>query len=229
MKSIDKMIADAKKALEATEKDSSERAAAQAKLDALNSVKEAGIGFTQDDLNRVDRKTKEGYEASIKDVLGMTLEEAKQVMADVEGSLLDDGDGEGEDPKLSKLVKTLDANKTEVGNLRTSGEEFQRRYYTERVTNRLQGALKGAGLQEKYLTPAQRLASYDELIEKSMKGEEVPDERFAEIANSVKEASPVWFEPERNDDYPDIPRTPEGDPPEQVTDQQRAERSAPVF
>ena len=232
MKNLDKRIADAKEALEKAEEGTPERAAAQARFDELTSIKEDGIGFTQDDLNRVDRQAKDGYENSIKDVLGMTLEETKQVMASVEESLVGDGEsgeGNGDGNVLERMQSALKERDDKIGTLSSSHEDFQRRYYTERVTNRLGEAFRSAGLQDKYLTPAQRLASYDELIEKSMKGEEVKDEEFTAISDSVKEQAPVFFEPERNDDYPDIPPAPNGETPAELTDQQRAERSAPVF
>lgn len=236
-KTLDQLINEAKTALGNTEENSSERVSAQAKLDALSSVKEAGFTFTQDDLNRIDSRAKQGYESSIKDVLGMTLEEAKEVMAGVEESLVETSEGQSPGPEgkegnvLSRVRAALEDRDKKIGDLSTSQQDFQRRYYTERVTNRLGEALKSAGLNDKYLTPAQRLArdTYDELIEKSMKGEAVADEEFQKIAGSVKEQAPVFFENEPNPDHPGIPPAPEGQEPQQITDQQRAERSEPVF
>lgn len=251
-KTLNQLIKDAETALGKTEENSSERTVAQAKLDALTSVKESGFGFTQDDLNRVDKKAKEEHEASVKkandeheasvkEVLGMTLDEAKEVMAGVEESLVSDEDspanpGEKDGVGLEALQTALEERDKRIADqdqkivdLSGSQENFQRRYYTELVTNGLDAQLRTLGLNEKYHGPAYRLIGYDDLIEKAMKGEEVTDEELKAKAEEVKAQASVFFEPERQDDYQGIPPSPNGDPIPELTDQQRLEKATPVF
>lgn len=231
-KTLQQLIDAAKQALEGLQEGTPEHAAAKARLEALETVQAEGITKTQDDLNHLDRQNKEAHEKAIKDVLGMSLEEAQNVIANFseESGEGEEGEGEGETSNpLERMQSTVEQLQNENQQLKDQTIDFQRRYYTGQATNRLNSAFKDLGLQDKYYGPAQDLAKYDELIEKMMRGEEVSDDDFKAAAETVKEQAGAFFEAERNNEFRDVPPTPNNQPPQKLTDEQKAQRATPVF
>ncbi len=234
MKTIDERIADAKARLEAAESETDKRFH-QGEIDSLTALKQEGL-FTQADLNRVDQQNKakldEWEQAS-----GTNLEDFKKVMENIESSITVDpqegGQGkpqEGDaDPGLGRVLNEFSKRDQAIQQERDARLNFERELRSERITNRFNDTFRELGLNDKYLTPARQLLSYDDLVEKAMKGQEVTAEEIKQKAEGVKNLSPVWFESEPNPDYPGVPPSPEGGEAPRLTDEQRAEQAANVF
>lgn len=244
-KTLEQLIKDAKEALDKTENGSKEQAAALARHEALTSVRDAGITKTQDDLNRIDRQAKEGYENSIKEALGMTLDEFKQVMAGVEESLSDDAGGEeGEGNVLARMQAALEERDGKIDSLSTTLNDVNTRYSKDKVEAAIERAFQGAKLDERFLGPAKSLASYSDLIEKASRGEEVTAEEINGKVENVKALSGVWFKADEDEGAgslvaghrikeeavsPGIPATPQAGGPSEITDEDRAKRASSVY
>lgn len=223
------------------------KAAAEAQVEALENAKSQGYTKTQDDLNALDKKLKEEGN-TVKDRLekmfGTDLESVEKVMTDLEQMIVgDDDSGAGGDgdksgqqdntPLLARLQSELKDRDTKIEGLTTSQQEFQRSILGERVQGRVHTDLDALGLDKTYRGPAhtyaEKVVGYGDLIDKAMKGEEVTDEEIRARTERVKKESAVWFTAVPNPDFPGIPPTDTGEPPEQITDEQRRQRMTPVY
>jgi hypothetical protein len=263
MRTIDQLIKEAKDALEKAEAGSTEHAAATGRVEALTSLKQMGFSFTQDDLDKIDRQAKESYEASIKEVLGMTLDEAKGVIESFEESGAGESEGsgtgvrEGEGTPLERMQSALEQRdqKIQAAEERLTG--LSRSLYSERVENNLRRALGelevGTGDEKAKVSLkgdrfdfVRGIAGEQELIEKLMKGETLPDDVYQQRAKSVYEGLPEVFETEDSeltsvagevivlghkvkDGGPGIPATPPSGQTAEITDEDRRQRAASVY
>jgi hypothetical protein len=258
-KTLEQLIKDAKEALDRTDKDTPEYTAAIAKVEALTSVRDAGITKTQDDLNRIDRQAKEGYENSVKETLGMTLDEFKQVVASVEESLPgDSGEGEGEEEGnvLERMQETIRQQGEQIKSANDSNTNLSRSLYSERVENNLRRAFgelevgegddkRKVSLKDGRFDLVRRLAGEDELVEKAMNGETLDASVFSERVRTVYAGMPEVFDAEgenlgngsatvaghrvKEEASPGIPATPSSRETSEITDEDRAARASSVY
>jgi ATP-dependent Zn protease len=116
----------------------------------------------------------------------------------------------------------LDAVFSEIEEERRAREDFQRSHYSERITNRLDDTFRELGLQDAYASAARKLAQaepgLDDLVEKAMRGEEVMDQEIRQTAESVKQATPPWFQ--ESGGFPGA-----GEASEEMTHEERVKRA----
>lgn len=207
MKTIDELIADAENAVKNA--DEASKPVEQAKLDQLKTLKGEGL-FTQADFNRHDRRLKEQYEGQFKEVLGMDLDEAKEVFEQLDDDTLsalsdaldsgaagegDSSDGE-EGPRLQQVVKAVNKLQADRDGLSETLTDLNRRYSKDKVEVAIEKAFRDAGLDDAFLAPAKSLAAYDDLVKKVADGKPVTSEEIGEKVESVKNLSGVWFKTE---------------------------------
>lgn len=249
---IDELITAAQKSVDESTEES--KAVAEARLAAFQEAKEAGITLSQDEVNNIIKTEKEKAEGAAndawKEVLEMDLDEAKEILEGMNDeelqTLLGNSDSEeegDEEESMPERVKTaLRELKQEKDQLAESTHDFQRRYYDSDIASRLTNALRAEGLQDAYLDPAKRLSEYSKLVDKAMEGEVPSDDEIQQAAGSIKELSPVWFEDGSGEGSEDgsrvvagvrvkdgIPATPRENRSAELTEAQRAERTASVY
>lgn len=234
MKTLDERIAEAKAQLAKSEDGSDAHKALLAKIEALTSLKDDGLGFSQDDLNSAAAAERKAEAARWEGTLGMKRDEVETVINDVEGSLEDSGEGgEGGDQGavLQRLQADLQTKQEKIDSLETNTQKFERELRTERVLGQLSETMKAGGLNEKYKAAAIDLArpQYETLIEKTMKGEEVKPEEYQAITDSVKTRAEVFFEGEREEWHGIPPVNTEVEQAQSLTDEQRRQAETPVF
>lgn len=244
---IDELINAAQKSVNESSEES--KAVAEARLAALQEVKEAGVTLSQDEVNGLIKSEKEkaekGAHDSWREVLDMDLDEAKGILEGMNDEELQtllggdgsEGDGESEDTMADRIKAALEERDNRINSLGESQHDFQRKYYDERIQNRIAQSLRSEGLQDAYLDPAKRLSGYGDLVDAAMNGEEPSEEKIGEVVSGIKEMSPVWFQSEgsSNDDgsrvvagvrvRDGIPATPRANGSSELTEQQRAERA----
>lgn len=217
MNALDKLIADAQTTLKNTEEGSGERATAQAKLDALTSVKEAGIGFTQADLNHRDKQAKadvqrdyDAYKARVEQATGSSFEEFEEVLASLAASLPEDeGEGDEQGDVLNKLQEQIKA-------ANDSNTALSRSLYSERAENNLRRALSsvevGEGedkrkvvLKEGRFDAIRGLAGEAGLVEKLMNDESLDADAYAHAAASVYQMVPEVFDSKGETEHQERP------------------------
>jgi hypothetical protein len=223
----------------------------EARKKGLEEAKGAGYVKTQEDLNALDKQHKEAgntqateLQTRIEKMFGTDLESVEGVMTELEKMIVPDGQqqtGDGsttgqqqsDTPLLARLQSELKTRDETIKGLSDSHTQFQRQILGERVSARVYADMKALGLDPNYTGPAttyvDKVIKYDDLIDKALKGEEVSDEEIRQRTEQVKQASGVWFQAVPNPDFPGIPPTPGGDPPQPLTHQQRLEQSDPVY
>lgn len=231
--SLDKMITDTRKMAEGLEGE--EKVKAEGAVAALESAKEAGYTFTQDDLNRVDRQNKEALNALRQDMqqtLGAGWDDVKKTL---EETLTGDepDEGEGDTPPLQRLFAEIEKRDEAIAAERKERLSFQRELKQERLMGELNQHFEALDLQKPYHKAAQRFVSpsLSQLVDKAMAGEDVSEDLQAQ-ANEVKELSPVWFEkPSDPNELPAYPntRSQDGSGPRQLTDEERLARAESVI
>jgi hypothetical protein len=264
MRTIDQLIKEAKDALEKAEAGSMEHAAATGKVEALTNLKQRGFGFTQDDLNQINRQAKEDEAKRWQEVFEMNLEEAKAAKEALGGTLAgtegggDSGGGEGDGANVFGQVQSAleqRDQKIQAAEERLTG--LSHSLYSERVENNLRRALGelevGTGDEKAKVSLkgdrfdfVRGIAGEQELIEKLMKGETLPDDVYQQRAKSVYEGLPEVFETEDSeltsvagevivlghkvkDGGPGIPATPSSGQTAEITDEDRRQRAASVY
>lgn len=198
---IDEMIAAAREEIKASEGE--EKVKAQAKAEALLEMKSEGFTKTDTEVGGIVKRKEEEATADAKkwaDLMGMTYDEAAKVFEEFDDddfqaliSAYDSGDGEDEKPVIERVQAALKERDNKIQTLDTSLADINRRYAKDKVDVAVERAFREAKLDETFLDPAKRLASYDDLIEKVTKGESLTNEDIAEKVNGVKELSGVWF------------------------------------
>jgi hypothetical protein len=128
----------------------------------------------------------------------------------------------------------LNAVLSRIEELSKEREDFWRDHYSERVTGRINKALEAAGVNQDYAKTARDFArgvvGYDDLIEKSMNGEEITDREITQKVEDVKQSSPVWFEEASVRSRHSLgvsgasPASPEGSLPKQMTHEEREQK-----
>lgn len=254
MSKIDQLI---QKATEELNKAKDEdKAAAQAKVDALKEAKSAGVEMDNDEVNGlVTRKTSE-VDEKWKGVIGMPREDAEQVFEQLNDddllALFSDGDSEdGDDkPVAERVQEALRSRDSKIESLSSTLSDVNRRYSSDKVEVAIEKAFRDAGLNETFLTPAKSLAAYDDLVKKVADGKPVTSEEISGKVESVKNLSGVWFksgEDGENGDgdkdsltvaghrlkeeavRPAIPATPDGKESSEITDEDRAAKATSVY
>lgn len=250
-KNLDQRINDAKEALDKTEEGSKERDVALTRMDVLTELRDAGLGKSQDDMNRLDRQNKEefnSYKTKVESVLDGSVEEFEETLTKVMGSRPDgEGDGDEDGNALKRMQAALQERDQKIDTLSTTLTDVNTRYSKDKVDAAVERAFKAAGLDEKFLAPAKSLAGYDDLVGKVTKGESVTNEEVAEKVGSVKTLSGVWFQAEGDEGEgeggrlvaghklkeepvsPGIPATPQGGGSAEITDEDRAKRASSVY
>ncbi len=123
-------------------------------------------------------------EQEIADSLGVSIEEAKQIVSDYKET-------EREmQTEAERLQAELGTKEQAITTAKQERDAARLELKTERVTRRLENALRAEGIQEKYLSPGLRLADTDALIN----ADEVTDELVKQVVQKVKDDSPVYFE-----------------------------------
>lgn len=205
---------------------------AEARAAAILEMKGEGFKLSDDEVGGlIGRKEEEATKtlkeqlAEWQEVIGMDLEATKVAAAELGD---DDDDGET-DPAFSRLSSQLESVKSEKDSLAEQFNGLNTRYSSEKVNRMVEDAFRGANLDSSFLGPAKRLASYDDLVEKAAKGEEITAEDVTAKINSVKELSGVWFKAAEEDTpgpiiktrQPSIPATETPETPQGLTDEQR--------
>lgn len=265
MKTLDQRIAEAKAERDKHTEGTPEHSVAKARLEELEDLKKDGI-VTQADANKIDAKAKEElttYKAEVEKVIGAPLDEFAKDVETYKANLQSEG-GEGgagdDDPDKegANLIKQLQG---QVETLSTENADTKRTLYSERVENNLRRALSAVEPAElegnrlslkdgrfEYIRP---IANDAELIDKLMKGEQLPDNIYAERAKAVYAALPEVFESPssasseeanggdpaaktvagykiKEETGPGIPETPTSGEGSELTAEERAKRATSV-
>lgn len=231
MSKIDELLNAAREAAKNAEGE--DKVKAEARAAAILEMKGEGFKLSDEEVGGlVGRKEQDATKtlkeqlAEWEEIIGMDLEATKVAVAD----LGDDDDEDDEtDPTFSRLATQLQSVKSEKDSLAEQFSGLNRRYSGEKVNRMVEDAFRGANLDSSFLEPAKRLASYDDLVEKAAKGEEITAEDITAKINSVKELSGVWFKSEEKDTpgpvikprQPSIPATQTPETPQGLTDEQR--------
>lgn len=206
---------------------------AESRAAAILEMKGEGFKLSDDEVGGIIGRKEEEATKTLKEqlaewqeVIGMDLEATKVAAAE----LGDDDDEDGEtDPAFSRLSSELQSVKSEKDSLATQFNGLNTRYSSEKVNRMFEDGFRDAKGDSSFLEPAKRLASYDDLVEKAAKGEEITAEDITAKINGVKELSGVWFKAEEEENpgpvikprQPVIPPTQTTETPQGLTDEQR--------
>jgi hypothetical protein len=204
MAKIDELIRQAQGALNKAKEE--DKAAAQARLDALEEAKKAGVEMSNDEVNGVVTRRQAEIDEKWKGVVGMSREQAEKffeelndddLQALIAGAAGSEGDGSaggtGDKPPAERIAAALKERDAKIETLSNSFSELNRTYAKDKVDVAVREAFRSAGLDEKYLGPAKSLAAYDDLVEKLASGQPVTTEEIGAKVESVKGLSGVWF------------------------------------
>lgn len=229
MSKIDELITAAREAAKNAEGE--DKVKAEARAAAILEMKGEGFKLSDDEVGGlISRKendatgTLKAQLAEWQEVIGMDLEATKVAAAE-----LGDDDDDDADPAFSRLSSQLESVKSEKDSLAEQFNGLNTRYSSEKVNRMVEDAFRAANLESSFLEPAKRLASYEDLVEKAAKGEEITAEDVTAKINSVKELSGVWFKAAEEDTpgpimktrQPSIPATETPETPQGLTDEQR--------
>lgn len=252
---IDRLIESAQTAVQQSTEEN--RPSNEAYLKALQDARERSIGFSQDELNSHIKTEREKAEFTAnkawKDTLGMELSEVSDILGDMsDGELAgllpetEEGkDGEGETEPMSERVKSALAERDQaLEGERERITSLSKSLYSERVENGLKEALRQKGLKDERFELARKLSGENDLVEKLTDGEELEENAFSKAADSLYESSPEWFSDGSSEnggqqtvgsaglklrEGAGIPPTPEPRGTSELTDDQRAERTASAY
>lgn len=243
MSKIDTLLEAAREAAKNAEGE--EKVKADARAAAILEMKGEGFKLSDDEVGGlISRKEKEAADslkeqlAEWEEIIGMDLEATKVAVADLGDDSEADEDGDT-DPAFSRLSSQLESVKSEKDSLAEQFNGLNTRYSGEKVNRMVEDAFRSANLDSSFLEPAKRLASYDDLVEKAAKGEEITAEDIGAKVSSVKELSGVWFKAAEEDTpgpvikprQPSfaIPPTETPETPQGLTDEQRMALSSSPF
>lgn len=251
MAKIDELIRQAQDALNKAKDD--EKPVAQAKLDALKSVKAAGVEMSNDEVNGLVTRKSSEVDDKWKDVVGVSREELGELLDDQTlqelFSDLEDGDEDNEGkPTLERIQEALKSRDAQIESLGSTLTDVNRRYSSDKVEVAIEKAFRDAGLDDTFLVPAKDLAKYDDLVKKVAEGKPVTREEIQGKVENVKTLSDVWFKDadgQENGDKdgrtvagvklkeevvrPHIPATPDSTETAEITDDDRAARASSVY
>jgi hypothetical protein len=145
------------------------------------------------------RAAAEAKEHEIAESFGVSLDEARQIIADHKEAK------QATETEVERLQRETETKEQSIATANQERDAARLELKTERVTRRLENALRAEGVQEKYLKPSLRLADTEALIN----ADEVTDELIAQTVGQVKEESPVYFE-EPKTERASIPLSPNG-------------------
>ncbi len=205
MPTIDEMIQAARE--QAKNAEGEDKARAQARAEALLEMKSEGYTKTDTEVGGIVKRNRDEASAESgkwSELVGMDYAAAEKLFSEMnDGSIQSllsgdsedgDGDGEGEErPMIERVSSLLEDRDARINDLSSCLDDVNKRYATDKVETAIRDRFREAGLDDSYLDPAKRLASYDDLVEKAAKGGDVTADEIAAKVDGVKELSGVWF------------------------------------
>ena len=191
----------------------------------------------------------------IEKMFGTDLESVEGVLSQFETMLTDDnsgtgsgtgegsgtgtgaGTGEGQGGSgnvdangvLNRMLGELKKRDDTISTLQQGTQNFQRSYFQKGIEDDLAERFRNMGLEKDFEGAAknylENVVGISDLVDKRMKGENPTEEEVKAKLDAVQTALPVIFQPVPNPDLPEIPVTPDGQPPRTLTDQEREQAS----